>query len=275
MKLIRWGLPGLVALLALTGAANTAFAAGDPAAAALTPGSGAAQEAEGDAVEATAGATDVRADHGDRGDGKHRLAAFCYRLYHSDREAPALRERCAEIFGDDLPDPAALCRLLIERGADEHAVRRCLDRVTDGVDAGQICRRTLEADANRDVASILERCREHFGDATDLSPAELCRRAIHSELDGDRISSLLERCREHFGDVVSDRPGDVCRRAIAAGSEADAASIFARCREHVGQDRAPGQLRRTSDQQTDRPQRAPSFRSPFRSPLETLPVLAQ
>jgi len=127
MKILRLGLPIVVAMFALAGAATSAFAAGHPADAALTPASSTAQEA-GDA------AVDVRPD---RSDGKHRLAALCRRLYNSDHEAPALRARCAEIFGDELPDSAALGR------------------------------RAHDANANRDVAGILERCREHLGDATD------------------------------------------------------------------------------------------------------------
>ena len=124
MKMLRLGLPLVVALFALAGAATTAFAAGHPSGAALTPAAGPAQEADEANIEtadrATRGDVAVRPD---RGDSKHRIATLCYRLHNSDRVATVLRARCAEIFGEALPDPAALCRLLIERGADEQAVR--------------------------------------------------------------------------------------------------------------------------------------------------------
>ena len=245
MQMLRLSLPIVLALFALTGAATTALGAGQPVDAALTPAAGPAQEADDADGEATAGANggdvDVRPD---RSDARHRIAALCYRLHHSDREAPELRARCAGIFGDERPDPAALCRQLIDRGADEHAVRRCIDRATDGVDAGQICRRAHDADPSRDVARILERCRAHLGDATDRDPAQICRRALSGDLAGDRGSDLLARCRDHFGDAVSDRPGDVCGKAIDSDSNRDVASIIARCRDYVGHDRAPGRFDR-------------------------------
>ena len=260
MKMLRLGLPLVVALFALAGAATTAFAAGHPSGAALTPAAGPAQEADEANIEAadraTRGDVTVRPD---RGDSKHRIATLCYRLHNSDRVATVLRARCTEIFGEALPDPAALCRLLIERGADEQAVRNCIDRMTDDLSPAELCRRAINGELDGDrVSDLLERCREHFGDATDLSPAELCRRAIagelNHELEGDRVSNLLERCREHFGDAPGDRRGDVCRKAIDSDSNRDVASILARCRDHVGQDRPHRDQVR--DGRTDRPQHA-------------------
>ena len=301
MKMLRLGLPLVVALFALAGAATTAFAAGHPSGAALTPAAGSAQEADEANIEAADRATrgDV-AVRPDRGDSKHRIATLCYRLHNSDRVATVLRARCAEIFGEALPDPAALCRLLIERGADEQAVRNCIDRMTDDLSPAELCRRAINGELDGDrVSDLLERCREHIGDATDHNPAELCRRAINGELDGDRVSDLLERCREHFGDATDlspaelrrraiagelnhelegdrvsnllercrehfgdapgDRRGDVCRKAIDSDSNRDVASILARCRDHVGQDRPHRDQVR--DGRTDRPQHADANRA--------------
>ena len=47
---------------------------------------------------------------------------------------------------------------------------------------------------------------------------------------------MLQRCREHFGDAPSDHPGDVCRRLIENGADEHA---IARCRDHFGEDGAP------------------------------------
>jgi hypothetical protein len=81
-------------------------------------------------------------------------------------------------------------------------VRNCIDRVTDDLSPTELCRRAINGEVDGDrVSDLLERCREHIGDATNHNPAEMCRRAINGELDGDRVSDLLERHREHFGDA--------------------------------------------------------------------------
>ena len=260
MKMLRLGLPVVLALFALTGAATTAFAAGNPADAALTPAAGPAQEADDADVEATGGESggdvDVRPDR-DRPD--HRPARICARAHGAAaggdvardvaRDVASILQRCRDFLSDQIDrHPGAVCRRVAQSELEGDRIAdllaRCRDHLGDvtDLDLGQICRRAHDADPSRDVAGILERCREHIGDATDLDPAQLCRRAAHSELDGDRGSDLLARCREHFGDAVSDRPGDVCRKAIDSESNRDVASVIARCREHLGHDRAPGRL---------------------------------
>ena len=248
MKMLRLGLPVVLALFALTGAPTTAFAAGNPADAALTPAAGPGQEADDADLEATDGETggdvDVRPDR-DRPD--HRPARICARAHDATvggdvaRDVASILQRCRDFLSDQIDrHPGAVCRRVAESELDGDRIAdllaRCRDHLGDvtDLDPGQICRRAHDADPSRDVAGILERCREHIGDATDLDPAQLCRRAAHSELDGDRGSELLARCREHFGDAVSDRPGDVCRKAIDSDSNRDVASVIARCREHIG-----------------------------------------
>ena len=219
MHLYRLVVPVVAVLIVLTGAANIAFASSRPVDSPVPASAGPAQEAGG-GTDGRDAVTDARAD---REPTKHRLAALCYRLLDSDHEAPHLRARCAQVFADDALDPARVCRLLAERGADAEAVRRCVDRLTDGVDAAQLCRRAHEA-ADPPEA-LLKRCRDHFGDGSDSDPAQ-----------SDLAGNILERCRDHFGDRVEGHAADICRRLVDNGADEHA---IERYREHFGADGAP------------------------------------
>lgn len=230
MHLYRLVVPVVAVFIVLTVAANIAFASSHPVDSALPASAGPAQEADGGTDERDA-VTDARPD---REPTKHRLAAICHRLLDSDEEAPHLRARCAQVFADDAPDPVRVCGLLADRGADDEAVRRCVDRLTDGVDAGQLCRRAHEAD--EPAEALLERCRDHFGDGSDSDPAQICRRALSADGQRDLPGSILERCRDHFGDRVEGHAADICRRLVDNGADEHA---IERCREHFGADGAP------------------------------------
>ena len=215
MYLYRLVVPVLAVFIALAGATNLAFASGHPVDGALPADAGPAQDSDADAEATDAasdedgdiegdGASDVRPD---RDRSKQRLAAICYRLLESDREAPNLRARCAEIFGDHAPDPGAVCRRLAENGADEHAIARCRDHFgEDGAPDPRILRQRLH--------DGVDQVRERLPDDVDR---EQVRARLHEQLqnaDGPAAERIRTQLAQRDGAA-----GDQLRRRI--GQHAD------------------------------------------------------
>lgn len=127
---------------------------------------------------------------------------------------PAYIRLQAVLADDSLPAPA---RRVLERVVAEGERR---------VAPGWACRRIAAAGDTVD-RSLVERCREHFGD--EANPWRVCRRVAHDP--GAFASDLVQRCRAALADLAEEHPGLACR--YLAKDPKAYAGLAERCREYL------------------------------------------
>ncbi|MPZ99409.1 MAG: hypothetical protein GEU80_08750 [Dehalococcoidia bacterium] len=125
--------------------------------------------------------------------------------------------RLQEILADDsLPAPA---RRVLERVVAEGEQRAA---------PGWACRRIAAAGETVDQ-SLVQRCREHFGD--DANPWRVCRRVAQDPAAVP--SEIVQRCRAALADLAGEHPGLACRYLTI--DPAAYAEVAERCREYLAE----------------------------------------